>query len=186
MKKKLTAAVAGVLAATMVFGTSVFAANSPSTSKTEVKASTTTESAAPAAAVNAYIPRTSGGYQAVEGVRFQSDYSSVTDSKAVATSYKADAKDAATVALEEYVAASSATGKTFGPYKLRMYKAGKAVWNGFGTFKYSVGVGNKYDGQTATVFQIHQDGSVTTTQVTVVNGKVNISVEDMGTFMIKF
>lgn len=182
MSKKFTAALAGVLAATMVFGTTVMAAPSPSASTTEVKTETTAT-----AAVNAYIPRGGNSYQEVSGVRFQSDYTEVTEKNAIATSYKASEKDAATKALEEYAAAdSTSTGKTFGPYKLRMYKAGKSIWDGFGTFKYTIGVGNKYDGQTATVYQIHKDGSVTTTQVTVVNGKLAISVQDMGTFLVKF
>lgn len=183
MSKKFTAALAGVLAATMVFGTTVMAAPSPSASTTEVKTETSTASAN----ANAYIPRGGNSYQEVAGVRFQSDYTEVTEKNAVATSYKASEKDAATKALEEYVAAASTTtGKTFGPYKLRMYKSGKAIWDGFGTFKYTIGVGNKYDGQIATVYQIHKDGSVTSTQVTVVNGKLAISVEDMGTFLVKF
>ena len=183
--KKFTAALATVLTATMVFGTTVMAAPSPSASTTAVK-STATETSAPAETVNAYIPR-GGSYQEVSGVRFSSDYTEVTDNKAVATSYKASEKDAATKALTDYVAtASTSTGKTFGPYKLRMYKAGKSVWDGFGTFKYTVGVGNKYDGQTATVYQIHKDGSVTATQVVVSHGKVTIAVQDMGTFLIQF
>lgn len=185
MNKKFTAALATVLTATMVFGTTVMAAPSPSASTTAVK-STATETSAPAEPVNAYIPR-GGSYQEVSGVRFSSDYTEVTDNKAVATSYKASEKDAATKALTDYVAAAStSTGKTFGPYKLRMYKAGKSVWDGFGTFKYTVGVGNKYDGQTATVYQIHKDGSVTATQVVVSHGKVTIAVQDMGTFLIQF
>lgn len=183
MNRKFTAALAAVLTATMVFGTTVMAAPSPSVKTTEVTAS---ENAAPAAEANAYIPR-GGSYQEVAGVRFSSDYSETTDNKVIATSYKASEKDAATQALTDYVAAAStSTGKTFGPYKLRMYKAGKSIWDGFGTFKYTVGVGNKYDGQTATVYQIHKDGSVTATQVVVSHGKINIAVQDMGTFMIKF
>ena len=185
MNKKFTAALATVLTATMVFGTTVMAAPSPSASTTAVK-STATETSAPAETVNAYIPR-GRSYQEVSGVRFSSDYTEVTETKAVATSYKASEKDAATKALTDYVAtASTSTGKTFGPYKLRMYKAGKSVWDGFGTFKYTVGVGNKYDGQTATVYQIHKDGSVTATQVVVSHGKVTIAVQDMGTFLIQF
>lgn len=188
MNRKFTAALAAVLTATMVFGTTVMAAPSPSVKTTEVTASENAApaNAAPAAEANAYIPR-GGSYQEVAGVRFSSDYSETTDNKVIATSYKASEKDAATKALTDYVAAAStSTGKTFGPYKLRMYKAGKSIWDGFGTFKYTVGVGNKYDGQTATVYQIHKDGSVTATQVVVSHGKVNIAVQDMGTFMIKF
>ena len=85
MNRKFTAALTAVLAATMVFGTTVMAAPSPSVKTTEVTAS---ENAAPAAEANAYIPR-GGSYQEVAGVRFSSDYSETTDNKVIATSYKA-------------------------------------------------------------------------------------------------
>lgn len=102
MNRKFTAALAAVLTATMVFGTTVMAAPSPSVKTTEVTAS---ENAAPAAEANAYIPRGTS-YQEVAGVRFSSDYSETTDNKVIATSYKASEKDAATKVLTDYVAAA--------------------------------------------------------------------------------
>ena len=63
MNRKFTAALTAVLTATMVFGTTVMAAPSPSVKTTEVTAS---ENAAPAAETNAYIPR-GGSYQEVAG-----------------------------------------------------------------------------------------------------------------------
>ena len=65
-----------------------------------------------------------------------------------------------------------------------MYRKGVSIWDGFGTFKFSVGVGTKYNGKTATIYQIHKDGSITTTSAVVTGGKVDVSVMDMGTFYV--
>ena len=42
----------------------------------------------------------------------------------------------------------------------------------------------KYNGKTATIYQIHKDGSITTTSAVVTGGKVDVSVMDMGTFYV--
>lgn len=179
--KKFKFAVAAVLTAAMMAGGTVMAAGSPSASTTTVTTSSS-EAAAPTVK-ESWIPR-AHGYQAVKGVRFTSDYAE-TEKDDVATTYAASTKEEATTVLEDYVAANASSAAVkFGPYKVRMYRKGVSIWDGFGTFKFSMGVGTKYDGQTATVFQIHKDGSITAVPVVVSGGKVTVSTQDMGTFYV--
>lgn len=191
MKRKFTAAAAGVLAASMMFGATAFAANSPSTKTTTVTQTTSTQSAESTAAaapvVTDYIAR-SLGFQNVGGyIRVESDYSDVTDSTVVATVAKADASAAVTKALDDYIALTEDASKTaLGTFKVQMYKAGKSTWDGFGTFTFNITVGNKYDGQTAVIYLYHKDGTVTKTQAVVTKGKLSVSMADMGTIKILF
>ncbi len=191
MKRKFTAAAAGVLAASMMFGATAFAANSPSTKTTTVTTTTTTttqqstESSVETKEPD-YIPR-SVGYQNVSGTRFESDYSGVTDNTVLATAAKAQPNAAVTKALDDYIATTEDAGKTvFGTYKVQMYKAGKSTWDGFGTFNLNITVGNKYDGKTAVVYLYHKDGTVTKMQIAVTKGRLVIPMTDMGTIKVLF
>ncbi len=193
MKRKFTAAAAGVLAASMMFGATAFAANSPSTKTTTVsntaQTTTTTTESTPAAETTtpAYISRSSNGYQNVAGTRVEADYSSVSDKTVVATAAKAEVSAAVTQALDAYIATTEDAGKTtFGTYKVQMYKGGKSTWDGFGTFNFKVTVGSKYEGQTATVYVYHKDGTVSKLQVVVTKGKLAIPMNEMGTIKVLF
>ena len=181
--KRVRLAVAVVLTAAMLAGGTVMAAGSPSSTTTAVTASTSSASTETTAATENWIPR-AHGYQAVKQVRFTSDYSD-TEKGTLATAYAASTKEEATTVLQDYVDKNAAaTATKFGPYKIRMYRKGVSIWDGFGTFTFNIGVGSKYDGKTATVYQIHKDGTVTTTTVTVTGGKVTVSTKDMGTFYV--
>lgn len=181
--KRVRLAAAVVLTATMLAGGTVMAGGSPSSTTTAVTASTSSASTETTAVTENWIPR-AHGYQAVKQVRFTSDYSD-TEKGTVATVYAASTKEEATTVLQDYVDKNAAaTATKFGPYKIRMYRKGVSIWDGFGTFKFNIGVGSKYDGKTATVYQIHKDGTVTTTTVTVTGGKVTVSTKDMGTFYV--
>ncbi len=188
MKRKFTAVAAGVLAASMMFGTTAFA-NSPSTKTTTVvpvASQQTAETSESASKEPDYIPR-SVGYQNVSGTRFESDYSAVTDNTVVATAAKAQPSAAVTKALDDYIATTEDAGKTvFGTYKVQMYKAGKSTWDGFGTFNLNITVGNKYDGKTAVVYLYHKDGTVIKMQIPVTKGRLVIPMTDMGTIKILF
>ena len=174
MKKRLTVLVAGALAAAMTFGMTVCAA---------------TRSTTPNPAVSRIViskDSTGVATATVGSVKIAADYNNVTVPNAVGTAVSAPAKEAATSVLTDYVNAQLATvpGTIVGTYKLRLYKAGVALTKDFGTMPVSFGVGNKYDGKTATVYQIHADGTITATVVTVVKGKVSLPITEMGSFAV--
>jgi hypothetical protein len=190
MNRKLSLLIAGVLATTMLFGTTVFAASSSTTTNTS--SSSVTESAP-----SSYIVPKNGTAAVANSVRVTSDYSQVTDKAVIATvtapattqsaktATGTSAYDPAAAAVSSYVAAAAPNAsKVFGPYKLRMYKAGQSIWSGFGTFNANFGIGNAYDGKTVTVYQLHKDGSVSATTATVAKGKVNLPITEMGTFVM--
>lgn len=187
MKRKLSSVLAGVLAVALTVGAPVFAASSSTTSNTSWTSIVKQEE---------YVvprPHTKSYTAAVvrdtnkHVTRVASDYSQVTDKQAIATATAGVAsKDAAVKALSDYVAALGTSKVAFGPYKMRMYKAGVSVWSDFGTFIATYGVGNKYDGQTATVYQYCKDGTVKTTPVVVAQGKVVYPMTEMGTVIIAF
>jgi hypothetical protein len=181
MNRKLSVVIAAVLATTMIFGSSVFAASSSTTTNTS--SSSVTESVP-----SSYIVPKNGVSAAVAtGVRVTSDYAQVPDKAMVATIVSSTGKntDGAAKAISAYVATVAPNAnKVFGPYKLRMYKAGKSINTGFGTFYAHFGIGNAYEGKTVTVYQTHADGTVTSTTATVTKGKVSIPVTEMGTFVL--
>jgi hypothetical protein len=174
MKKRLTVLVAGALAAAMTFGMTVCAATSSTTTNTAVSSIVISKDSTGVATAT------------VGSVKIAADYNNVTVPNAVGTAVSAPAKEAATSALTDYVKAQLATvpGTIVGTYKLRLYKAGVALTKDFGTMPVSFGVGNKYDGKTATVYQIHADGTITATVVTVVKGKVSLPITEMGSFAV--
>lgn len=185
-KKRLTGIVAGVLAATMVFGTMIFAAGatSPSThntmSPTTKTVSTTSTTTAPKPA-NYIVPKTNG-FAAVAGARVTSDYTEVTIPNAIATAVNTN--DAYTQALAAALPADAT--KVIKPIKVRMYVKGVSIWDGFGTFTFSIGVGNQYDGQTVTVYSIDKTGAITTFEAVVEDGKIDIWTTEAATFAVVF
>ncbi len=183
MKRKISSAIAAVLVGSMVIGSTVFAADSSTTTNTAATSIVESTEAKAGTTIYAVPTAKNEGTATVEGTRVTVNYSEVTVPGTIETVVAAPAKEEATKVLEEYVAANS-TGRVVVKAKIRLYKAGKSLNSDFGVLKESVGVGNKYDGKTATVFQIHQDGSITATEVVVENGKVNFTVTDLGTFMI--
>ncbi len=195
MKKRITAA---IVALTMVatMSLSALAANSPTTNNTTIiikeihtssgsSSSGGSSSSTPAASVPSYVIPNNGGnaYTTVGSVRITANYANVSIPGAVSTAVAAPANATATKVLLSYVN-SAATGTLVGTYKIRMYKAGVSLVNGFGIMPVSFGVGNQFDGRTATVYQILSDGTVEATQTVVANGKVSINVEEMGTFAV--
>lgn len=112
------------------------------------------------------------------------DYSAVTD-KDVIVSVSAPKKDQAGQALVDYVKLDAANAsKILGPVKFQMFKSGKSVWDGFGSFTAKISVDKAYNGKSASVYQIHKDGSVTKTEATVAQGAVAVTLNDMGSVVI--
>lgn len=112
------------------------------------------------------------------------DYSAVTD-KDVIVSVSAPKKDQAGQALVDYVKLDAANAsKILGPVKFQMFKSGKSVWDGFGSFTAKISVDKAYNGKSALVYQIHKDGSVTKTEATVAQGAVAVTLNDMGSVVI--
>ncbi len=192
MKKNFASVLAAVLTGTMLMGMTVCAADSSTTTNT---ASTDIVKDASAIYTNSEVAAgktmfavpsasTKVGTATVSGTRITVNYSEVTIPQAVTTAVSAPAKEAATTALNDYVNANLEGGQVVLTTKLRLYKAGQSINSGFGTMNATFGVGNKYDGRTAVVFQIHQDGSISKTEVVVANGKVQLPVTDLGTFSV--
>ena len=184
MKRKFSSVIAAILVGSMLIGTTVFAADSSTTTNTESTSIVETPEAKAGNTIYAVPTAKKEGTATVGGTRITVNYSEVTVPGAIETAVVAPAKEEATKVLDDFVNANLNGGTVVLRTKLRLYKAGKSLNTGFGVIKQAFGVGNKYDGRTATVFQIHQDGSITTTDVVVVNGKVNISLTDLGTFSI--
>ncbi len=179
MKRKTISAIAAVLVLAMILGLTVFAA-SPSTGNTSVA----TDAGTYTYNGESVIPR-GPGYQQAGEVRATSDYVGVTDNAMIATIYNNGANDPHLAYMKDY--AKNLTGKkVLGPYKLRMYKAGVSIWDGFGTFNVTLGVGNGFEGQTATVYLLYKDGTVGTTTAVVSKGKITLSLTQMATILIEF
>lgn len=209
---KKSARIAGVicLVMSMSLGNVALAAPSSTTRNTETRVVTQTvyvpvretpsSSSSYVKSQDVYSPnnivitreKASGGIATIVGnastggaIRIYADYSSVTNGRAVSTAVVAR-NDKATSSLKNYIRDKYGAVSSFGPFKLRMYDAGVAIWDGFGTFTASFGIGNQFDGREVIVFQIHKDGSISERRVTVAQGKVSVSVTDMGTFIIAF
>ena len=134
------------------------------------------------------IAKAQSGYVSVNTdngkVSVTPDYSAVTD-KDVIVSVSAPKKDQAGQVLVDYVKLDAAgASKILGPVKFQMFKSGKAVWDGFGSFTAKISVDKAYNGKTASVYQIHKDGSVTKTDATVAQGVVAVTLNDMGSVVI--
>ena len=166
MKRNITSVIAAVLVGSMIISSTVFAADSSTTSNTDSSKITNV------------------GTATVGTTRLTVDYNECTIPGSIETAVPAPENLEATKVLEEYVAPKLNGKKIVCKTKLRLYKAGVSVNDGFGTLTETFGVGNAYDGQMADVYQIHQDGSITVTSVPVVNGKVTIKVTDLGTFIV--
>ena len=168
MNKKLTAVLAVILAMSMVFGMTTFAAASPKAS--DSGSGSSSSSSAPVYETPWWIIPRAKDYASVNGVRFTSDYVGTTDNY---------------VATVLPVAAPKAQN-TFGPYLLQMYLKGAPVRNNFGLFTFSVGVGNKYDGQTAYVHVAYFDGTTAVIPVVVVKGKVTVTLNQIAVIAVQF
>ena len=130
------------------------------------------------------VPRSGGGAAVVGNVRVTSDYAQVTDPEMIATATFVEKDDPVGKILTEYVLARSGSRQVFGPYKQRIYKGGVSKWDGFGVFTAQYGIGNKYDGHTATVYKFLRDGTITEEEVVVVRGKIRIDFDQMASIMI--
>ena len=184
MKRKISSIIAAALVGSMVFGSTVFAADSSTTTNTESTSIVESEEVKSGATMYAVPAGKNEGTATVAGTRVTVNYGEVTVPGSIETAVVAPAQEEATKVLDDYVNSQSGGGTVILKIKLRLYKAGKSINSGFGVIKQSIGVGNKYDGRTAIVYQIHQDGTITATEVVVVNGKVNIALTDLGTFAI--
>lgn len=134
------------------------------------------------------LAKAQSGYVAVNTdngkVAVAPDYSAVTDKEAL-VSVTAAKKDKAVETLSDYVKqAAPAATKVIGPVKLQMFKAGKPVWDNFGTFTVTFSVDKSFNGKTASVYQIHKDGTVTKTDVKVADGKIPVALQEMGSVAI--
>jgi hypothetical protein len=184
MKRKISTVIAAVLVGSMIVGSTVFAADSSTTTNTDSTSIVESNEIKEGITIYAVPSGKNEGTATVGGTRVTVNYSEVTIPGAIETAVVAPANEEATKVLDDYVNANLGGGTIVFKTKLRLYKAGKSINSDFGVLNQSFGVGNKYDGRTAVIFQIHQDGSITTTEVPVVNGKVNIALTDLGTFAI--
>ena len=184
MKRKISSIFAAVLVGSMIVGSTVFAADSSTTTNTDSTSIVESREVREGTTMYAVPTGRNEGTATVGTTRITVNYSEVTIPDAIETAVVAPPKEEATKVLDDYVNANLSGATKVLTTKLRLYKAGKSINSGFGVIKHAFGVGNKYDGRTAVVFQIHQDGSITTTEAPVVNGKVHISLTDLGTFSI--
>lgn len=182
--KNIKAISAVVLAATMAFGMNVCAASSSTTTNTDASSVVAGESYivyrdSSSNVTRAAVAKTTDG----KSVRVVSDYSEVTGAKMVATVTAAD--EATADALQAYVDADAA-GKTVlvSGIRVRIYDKGVSLTDSFGTFTAKIGVGAKYNGQTATAYIYSVDGTVTKVPVTIVNGQAVVPMEKMGVVTI--
>lgn len=112
------------------------------------------------------------------------DYSEVTD-KDVVVSVSAPKKDQAGQVLTDYVKlAAPNASKVLGPVKFQMFKSGKSVWDDFGSFTGKISVDKSFNGKTASVYQLHKDGTVTKTDVVIEKGAITITLTDMGSVVV--
>ena len=195
MKRKITSAIAAVLVGSMIIGSTVFAADSSTTTNTEAEAVTTsTTEEAPVALLETpevkegktmfAVPNGKGeGTATVDNTRVTVSYNQATLPNIIETIIKAPANEGATRALQDYVANNFPGRNVRLQIKIQMYQAGVSI-NEAGAIQQSIGVGNAFDGQTATVVQHHKDGTITATDVPVVNGKITFTTPDFGTFFI--
>ena len=194
MKRKITSVVAAVLVGSMIIGSTVFAADSSTTTNTESSTVTSSSDAVVVAPLEEdavkegrtmfAVPNAKGEATAtVDNTRVTVNYSQATMPNIIETIIKAPANEGATKALQEYVANNFPGRNVRLQIKIQMYKAGVSI-NEAGAIQQSIGVGNAFDGQTATVVQHHKDGTITATDVPVVNGKITFATPDFGTFFI--
>ena len=168
MNKRFAAVLAVILVMSMVFGMTTFAAASPKAS--DSGSGSSSSSSAPVYETPWWIIPRAKDYASVNGVRFTSDYVGTTDNF---------------VATVLPVAAPKAQN-TFGPYLLQMYLKGAPVRNNFGAFTFTIGVGNKYDGQTAIVNVAYFDGTTATIPVVVSKGKVTVTLNQIAVIAVQF
>ena len=168
MNKKLTAILAVILAMSMVFGMTTFAAASP---KASDNSGSSSSSSAPVYETPWWIIPRAKDYASVGGVRFTSDYVGTTDNF---------------VATVLPVAGTPKVQNGFGPYLMQMYLKGVPTRNNFGIFTFSIGVGNKYDGKTAYVHVAYFDGTSAVIPVVVTKGKVTVSLNQIGVIAVTF
>ncbi len=186
MKRKISSIIAAVLVGSMIVGSTVFAADSSSTTNTEPESILQSTEVREGRTMYAAPAANGVGTATVEGTRLTADYNGVTQPGAVETAVPATEKvnKAAADDLASFVGANASGGirPLKHPIWIRLYKAGVSLNSGFGVLKQSFGVGNQYDGRTATVFQRHPDGTKTATDVVIVNGKINIEITETGLF----
>jgi hypothetical protein len=184
MKRKVTSIIAAVLVGSMIVGSTVFAADSSTTTNTDSTSIVASQEVKEGKTMFAVPTAKNEGTATVDGTKITVNYGEVSLPCAIETAVTAPVKEEATKVLEDYVASKFSGATVALRTKLRLYKAGKSVNSGFGVLKQAFGVGNKYDGRTAVVTQIHQDGTITETEVVVTNGKVNVSFTDLGTIFV--
>lgn len=180
MRKKIQKTIAAVLLLSMTMGTTSFAATSPTTATATVVRESTSTYVVPRNSTGSIALVTSGGQQ----VRISADYSGVTGNMVATAVSPAAGRDSITDALNAYIASVAGSKQSFGPFKIRMYSSGTSIWSGFGTITETFGIGNAYDGRTVTIYQIHKDGSITTTTAVVQYGKISLAISEMGSFKI--
>ena len=169
MNKRFTAVLAVILAMSMVFGMTTFAAASPKSS--DSNSGSSSSSSAPVYETPWWIIPRAKDYASVNGVRFTSDYVGTTDNY---------------VATVLPVAGTPKVQNGFGPYLMQMYLKGVPTRNNFGIFTFSIGVGNKYDGKTAYVHVAYFDGTSAVIPVVVTKGKVTVSLNQIGVIAVTF
>lgn len=184
MKRKISSVLAAVLVGSMIIGTTVFAADSSTTTNTQTTSLLEQDAVKAGETLYAAPNGKNQGVATCDGKRVTVDYSGVTTPGAVETLVKLPENEEATKVLRDYVNANLNGATVVFGGKFRVYKAGVSLTSGFGSAKQAVGVGNQYDGRTAVVTMINQDGTITTLEVPVVNGKVNFEITGPVSVMI--
>jgi hypothetical protein len=81
--------------------------------------------------------------------------------------------------------ASLGNGNLAGVFDVHLMANGVQVHDDFGTITLTFPVDASYNGRTATVWHRHTDGTITSQQTTVVDGKVSVVVSDLSAFAIE-
>lgn len=178
MKRKFLSIIAAALVGSMMIGSTVFAADSSTTTNTAVESILNSPAARAGETPYAVPTGNNKGTATVEGVKVTVDYSNAVKegTETLVPANNVDTK--AVAALGDYMSSRISGGvrPLKQPICVRFYSAGRSL-DEFGSLPQSVGVGNQYDGRTATVFiRDTKTGVVTELSVVITNGKLNFSV----------
>ena len=83
------------------------------------------------------------------------------------------------------IMARKGAGEMAGVFKLELLVDGTNVYDRFGSLTVKLPVGAAYNGRQATVWHVHEDGSVTSETATVADGFVTVTLTDLSTLGVE-
>lgn len=108
------------------------------------------------------------------------------DAKVALTSAALEQTSTSYQKLAEAVKTAGSKGQLTGVYSVDLTVGGKEVHDHFGTLELTFPVDAQYNGRTAVVWHLHNNGQVTSSDnVTVANGAVTVKVTDLSDFAIE-